>query len=80
MPRIGFVKALAWIAALAKMPAKEGHLTGEAAKDMTEAQALRIASRYDRRMNSRGTAMSLAELVIRSRQRRRARQTHPGKR
>lgn len=78
--RAGFVKALAWVSVLAKLPTKEGHFTGDAAKDMTEAEALRIASRYERRTFSRGDSMSLAAIVHRSRQRRRARQTHPGKR
>lgn len=78
--RVGMVRALAWIAALAKLPAHDGHFTGERAKDMTEAEALRVASRYERRRFSGDRSLGLAELVHRSRQQRRARQTHPGKR
>lgn len=78
--RVGLIKALAWIAALSKLPARDGHFTGEAAKDMSEADALRIAARYERRQFSAARGMGLAEIVHKSRHHRRAKQTHPGKR
>lgn len=78
--RIGLVKALAWIGALAKLPAQDGHFTGERAKDMSEAEALRIASRYERRQFSSAYGMGLAELVQKSRHHQRAKQTHVHKR
>jgi len=62
------------------MPSEPGKPFGEAAKDLTEAQAARYASRLKRRLYSKKRGMSPAEIQRWSRQRRRARQTHPGKR
>lgn len=78
--RSGLIRAATLIAAMSSLPARPGQPFGEAAKDMSEAEALRIASRLHRRQWSSDHAMSLGELVKRSTQKRRARQTHPGKR
>jgi hypothetical protein len=53
--------------------------TGRIATDLSDAELLRMASRTQRWRWAR-QAMYLAEVIKKSRQQRRARQTHPGKR
>lgn len=50
------------------------------ANELTNAELLRVHSRSIRHGGSRGTAMSLAEIVRRAEHNARARQTHPRKR
>jgi hypothetical protein len=50
------------------------------AKDMSLEEACRMHARARRGVNRLGAPMSLPALVQKSRQRRRARNTHPGKR
>jgi hypothetical protein len=56
-----------------------GKTTGRTANDLTEAELLRLDARMQRR-RWRRQPMSLLEVIRLSRQRQRARQTHPGKR
>lgn len=72
--------AVAMIAALMHMPPQPGKPYGDAAKDLDLETAARFASRYKRRMFSTQRSMGPAELQSWGRKRRRARQTHPGKR
>ena len=78
--RSRLVNAATLIAAMANLPAQKGLPFGEAAKDLSEAEANRYSSRLYRRQWSSDRGMSPDQLVVWSRQRRRARQTHPGKR
>ena len=65
------------IALLSMMP--DGDVTGKNAASLTQEQALRIGRKMDRWAWS-GRSLSLPQLIHKSRQKRRARQTHPGKR
>lgn len=56
------------------------HSLGDKADKLTDAEVCRVYGRAMRARYSSGVKMSLAELVTKSRQRHRARITHPGKR
>lgn len=65
---------------LSARPTADGEFCGDNAKNLSNEQGLRIMSRVRRGMHRRGEPMSLGALVQRSRNLRRARTTHPGKR
>ena len=67
------------LAILATIPTGRGQYTGKNAEQMPVPEALRLASRLER-ARSGGQSMSLAAIVHKSSQRRRAAQTHPHKR
>ncbi len=79
--RLREFRAIQVIAGLSQLPKGRAGITGEDALKLDEDQAARIYSRTERWAASGGLgAMSLHEVVRKSRQRARARQTHPGKR
>ena len=74
------VTALSALSALASLPEQPGRPFGKEAEKLTEAEVLRLEKRVYRASNSRGVSLPPALLVSRSAKRRRAAQTHPGKR
>jgi hypothetical protein len=79
--RLRELRAIQAIAVLMRMPKGKHGTTGDDALKLTEEQATRIHARATRFEHSRGAnAMSLSEIVHKSRQHARARITKPGKR
>lgn len=84
--RSGLARAAAVVNTLAAMPTRAGHITGKAAENISEAEACRLASRAARMQFSARDAsgnprsMGLAQIIQKSRQRRRGAQTHTHKR
>lgn len=68
------------LVALMSLPEEPGRPFGKEAEKLTMEEVLRLESRVRRAQNSRGVSLPLAVVVARSAKRRRARQTHPGKR
>ncbi len=79
--RMGNHRALALIAALVQMPAREDQPFGDAAKDLSIEEARRIGGRLERRAYSSNSDLrGPVELERFARKQRRGRQTKPGKR